>query len=101
MQDIISFILKNLVTHPDDVNITSTEEDGVTNYTIATHPDDVGRIIGKEGKVIKAIRTVMRVIAIQKGVRLRISVLSDQEKPSEEIVVTDESTTPDSLTLEI
>lgn len=91
MQDVLEFILKNITTSPDDVIVKSSEENGVINFTISVHSDDVGRIIGKEGKIIKAIRTIMRVIAIQKDQRVRVSVLSDQnEQPivtTEEVVV--------------
>lgn len=79
MQDVLQFILQNITTVPDDVKVDPQENGGVTNYVISVNPDDVGRVIGKEGKVIKAIRTIMRVIAIQKGVRVRVSVLSDSE----------------------
>lgn len=77
MQDVLAFILKNITTSPDDVKIEVQEEAGTTNYIVSVNPDDVGRIIGKEGKVIKAIRTIMRVIAIQKGVHIRVSVVSE------------------------
>ena len=79
MQDVLIFVLKNIVTHPDDVKIKETDEQGTTNYIVSVHPDDVGRIIGKEGKVIKAIRTIMRVIAIQKGIHVRVSVVSEAD----------------------
>jgi hypothetical protein len=77
MQDILQFILKNITTVPDDVKIEVQEEEGTSNYIVTVNPADVGRIIGKEGKVIKAIRTIMRVIAIQRGVHIRISVVSE------------------------
>lgn len=77
MQDILQFILKNITTIPDDVKIDVQDEDGTSNYIVTVNPADVGRIIGKEGKVIKAIRTIMRVIAIQRGVHIRISVVSE------------------------
>lgn len=79
MQDVLTFILKNLVTVPDDVKIEATDEQGTTNYLVSVNPADVGRIIGKEGKVIKAIRTIMRVIAIQKGLHVRVSVISEND----------------------
>jgi len=79
MQDVLEFILKNITTVPDDVKIDVQEEDGTTNYLITVNPADVGRIIGKEGKIIKAIRTIMRVIAIQRGVHIRISVVSEND----------------------
>lgn len=78
MQDILQFILKNITTVPEDIKIDVQQEEGdTTNYLITVNPADVGRIIGKEGKIIKAIRTIMRVIAIQRGVHIRISVVSE------------------------
>lgn len=77
MQDILEFILKNITTVPEDVKIEVEEVEGTSNYIVTVNPADVGRIIGKEGKVIKAIRTIMRVIAIQRGVHIRISVVSE------------------------
>lgn len=89
MQDILSYVIKNIVTTPDDVKIEEVvDETGTTTYQVTVNPSDVGRIIGKEGKVIKAIRTIMRVIAIQKGVHVRVSVVSESEgqtaNPSQE-----------------
>jgi len=93
MQDILQFILKNITTVPADIKIDVQNEEGLpaqagtTNYIVTVNPADVGRIIGKEGKVIKAIRTIMRVIAIQRGVHIRISVVSENDASNEEIVV--------------
>lgn len=81
MQDVLEFILKNITTVPDDIKIDVEEVEGTTNYIVTVNPADVGRIIGKEGKVIKAIRTIMRVIAIQRGVHVRISVVSENDSP--------------------
>lgn len=89
MQDILEFVLKNITTVPDDVKIEVEEAEGTTNYIVNVNPADVGRIIGKEGKVIKAIRTIMRVIAIQRGVHIRISVASENgQGPTEEVAPT-------------
>lgn len=79
MQDVLEFILKNITTVPDDIKIEVEEVEGTTNFIVTVNPADVGRIIGKEGKVIKAIRTIMRVIAIQRGVHVRISVVSEND----------------------
>lgn len=91
MQDILQFILKNITTVPEDIKIDVQQEGdlpageaGTTNYLITVNPADVGRIIGKEGKIIKAIRTIMRVIAIQRGVHIRISVVSENGPQNDE-----------------
>ncbi len=90
MQDILQFILKNITTVPEDIKIDVQQEEGdTTNYLITVNPADVGRIIGKEGKIIKAIRTIMRVIAIQRGVHIRISVVSENGPQNDELVGAD------------
>lgn len=95
MQDILSFILKNITTVPDDVKIEVEDQEGTSNYIVTVNPTDVGRIIGKEGKVIKAIRTIMRVIAIQRGVHIRISVVSENDmQPGATQEVVSESIAP-------
>ncbi len=103
MKDILEFIVKNITTNPSDVVITEEEIDGVTNYSVTVNPEDVGRIIGKEGKIIKSIRAIMRVIAIQRGVRVRISVISEndgsQVEPEMATTETD-STTAEEVTTE-
>lgn len=100
MKDVLDYILKNITTQPADVEVKEALEDGTTNLTITVHPDDVGRVIGKEGKIIKAIRSIMRVAAIQKGLRVRVSVVSDdntsqtatpQDNPTTEEVVVEEA----------
>lgn len=100
MQDVLTFILKNIVTLPDDVQVTEEVVDGVTNYSVTVNPQDVGRVIGKEGKVIKAIRTILRVIAIQKGVHVRVSVISEASEANTDIPP-DSSGSEDSITIEV
>jgi len=95
MQDILQFILKNITTVPEDVKIDVQDEDSTSNYIITVNPADVGRIIGKEGKVIKAIRTIMRVIAIQRGIHIRISVISENESQQNETNLTNSTTDDD------
>ena len=96
MQDILIFILKNIVTIPDDVKVEESLDQDTTNYTVTLNPTDVGRVIGKEGKVIKAIRTIMRVIAIQKGLHVRVSVVSEGDTP-----VSPSSSNPDEISVEV
>lgn len=104
MKDVLEFILKNIVTLPDEVVVEEVNEEETINYVVTVNVSDIGRIIGKEGKVIKAIRTIMRVIAIQKGVHVRVSVVSESqgESTSEptETFVTEEAPTND-LSVEV
>ncbi len=81
MKDILTFILKNITTHPEDVKVEEKIENGVKVLTIKTNPEDTGRVIGKEGKIIKAIRAIMRVAAIQRAERVRVSIISESDSP--------------------
>ncbi len=56
------------------VQIDETEEDGITNYTVHVDKENMGKIIGKEGKVIRAIRNVMRIPAIKQEKRINVSL---------------------------
>ena len=80
MKQLIEYIVSNIVNHPESVVIAEeqTEDKEATKYLIKVDPEDVGRVIGKEGKVIKAIRQIVRISAIQKGTRAIVDLLEDQ-----------------------
>lgn len=81
MKDLLEYIIPNIVNHPEDVVITETESNGVLNLSIKVNPEDMGRVIGKSGKVIKAIRQIGRIIAIKKGIRVNIDVVDEGNQP--------------------
>ena len=59
VQELISYVVKQLVDNPDNVTVTLKTEDNRTSAEIAVHPDDRGKVIGREGQTIKAIRTLV------------------------------------------
>lgn len=79
MKQLIEYIVSNIVNHPESVVITeSPSEDGtMTKYLIKVDAEDVGRVIGKQGKVIKSIRQIVRIAAIQKGTRAIVDLLEE------------------------
>jgi len=60
MKDLLLYIAKNLVEHPDEVTVT--EKQGTDELTLELHvaPDDMGKVIGRQGRIAKAIRTVVK-----------------------------------------
>ncbi len=78
MKPLLEYIVPNIVNHPEEVIISEESNEGFTNITIKVHPEDMGRVIGKSGKVIKAIRQIGRIIAIKKGIHVNIDVLDDK-----------------------
>jgi len=82
MRELLELILKNITTHPDEVIIEMANEEGREIYNITVNPEDMGRVIGKNGKVIRAIRSLAHVIAIRQGKRFRINVTEIGGQPS-------------------
>jgi len=75
MKDALYYIIISLVDNTDAVSIDeSTEQDGTINYSIHAAKEDIGKIIGKDGKIIRAIRNIMKIPAIKQNKRIRISI---------------------------
>lgn len=74
MKDTLLYIISSIVENPDKVEIKEEDNEGVMNYTVTVAKEDMGKIIGKNGKVIKAIRTIMKIPAIKNNKRIYISL---------------------------
>ena len=76
MKELLETVAKGLVEAPDAVEVTVDEpnEEGVVVYHLHVGPDDMGRVIGKQGRIAKAIRTVMRAAAIRKDVKIQVDI---------------------------
>lgn len=72
MKSLLEFILLRMVEHPEDLKIDEVEEMGLTIYKLKLHPDDIGRVIGRGGNVIKAIRKLAQVRAVKERLRVRV-----------------------------
>ena len=66
MKELVLFLAKSLVEHPDDVQVTETEGPEATILEQNVAPDDMGRVIGKQGRIAKALRSVVKA-ATEKG----------------------------------
>ncbi len=76
MQDLLVSIAQGLVEDPSAVSVTVDEvnEDGIVVFHLHVAPDDMGRIIGKQGRIAKAIRTVMRATANRKDMKVQVEI---------------------------
>lgn len=79
MKDALAFILSSIVENPDKIKINESEEDGIITFTISVAKEDIGRVIGKNGKIIRAIRNVLKIPAIKQGRRININLTEDSE----------------------
>lgn len=72
MKNTLQYIVSQIADVKDKVEIDEKEENGIVNYTIHIADEDIGKVIGKEGKVIRAIRNVMKIKAIKQNKRIQI-----------------------------
>jgi uncharacterized protein len=82
MQAFLDYVVKGLVERPDAVSITPVERDGITLFEIRLHPTDVGKIIGRKGSTIHAIRSLMQVGAAKKGIRCSLEIVEEEVEGS-------------------
>jgi predicted RNA-binding protein YlqC (UPF0109 family) len=75
MKDLVEYIAKSIVNEPDSVNVEEeTNDEGITlKLTVAD--DDKGRIIGKQGQIAQAMRTLLRVKAAKAATRVRLEIM--------------------------
>ncbi|HEY5913077.1 MAG TPA: KH domain-containing protein [Verrucomicrobiae bacterium] len=78
MQAFLEYIVRGLVQHPEDVTITPVEREGTTVYELRLHPQDVGKVIGRQGMTINAIRSLMLAGSARKGLRCTLEIVEDQ-----------------------
>ena len=81
MQAFLEFVVKGLVDRPDAVMITPVDRHGVTVFEVRVHPTDAGKVIGREGATIQAIRALLQVGAAKQGLRCSMELID--ERPPE------------------
>ena len=74
MKKAFEFIVAQIVDDPEKVEISETEDQGMINFSITVAPSDMGKIIGKNGKVIRAIRNVVKIAAIKQNKKINIAL---------------------------
>lgn len=78
MQAFLEFVVKGLVNHPETVTVTPVEKNGLTVYELRLHQEDVGKVIGKQGMTINAIRSLLLAGSAKKGLRCTIEIVEEK-----------------------
>jgi hypothetical protein len=78
MQAFLEYVVKGLVQKPDEVTVTPVEKTGMTVYELRMNPSDVGRIIGRDGVTISAIRSLLTAGSAKQGLRCSLEIVEDQ-----------------------
>jgi predicted RNA-binding protein YlqC (UPF0109 family) len=80
MQAFLEFVVSGLVNHPEAVSVTPVDQGGSTLYELRMNPEDVGKVIGRSGMTIGAIRTLAQVGAARKGRRCGVEIIEDRPR---------------------
>lgn len=81
MKELVEYLVRSLVDKPDEVNITQTEEESVTIIEIRVANDDAGKVIGKDGRIANAIRTIVKAAGAKDQKRVSVEIVT-QDMPS-------------------
>ena len=79
MQEFLEYVVKGLVQHPDAASVTPVERAGTTVYELRLDPSDVGKIIGRQGVTINAIRSLLLAGSAKKGIRCSVEIVEDKK----------------------
>jgi predicted RNA-binding protein YlqC (UPF0109 family) len=75
MKELVEYIAKAIVSAPDDVKVTEETDENRVVVKLEVAADDKGRVIGRQGRVAEAIRTLLRVAATKEGIRVRLEII--------------------------
>ena len=75
MKDLLTYIVQSLVDKPEEVSINEREQSGETVYEVRVADGDMGKVIGRQGRVVKEIRVLLKAVAQRRGMKVSVEVL--------------------------
>ena len=75
MKELLTYVAQHLVEHPDQVSVREVEGDGETVLELRVAPEDMGKVIGRQGRIAKEIRTLVRSAAQRAGKRVTVEIV--------------------------
>ena len=75
MKELLTYIVQNLVEKPDEVYVTEREANGETVFEERVADGDMGKVIGRQGRIVKEIRILMKAVAQRKGKKVSVEIM--------------------------
>jgi predicted RNA-binding protein YlqC (UPF0109 family) len=75
--ELVGFLVQGIVAHPEEVEVEEFFDDAGTVYGVRVHPEDIGRVIGREGRVANALRHVVKAAATKVGTHVTVEILTE------------------------
>ncbi len=81
MKELVEFIVKSLVDHPEEVIVSEVDGERAVIVEVRLSPTDIGKVIGKNGKTINAIRSLLACASAKKGKRAILEIIEPERQP--------------------
>jgi uncharacterized protein len=78
VEQLLTYLARALVDQPDQVGLRVSEVDGARLYELKVAPEDVGKVIGRDGRTVNALRTLLSAAAQKQGQKVRLEILDDR-----------------------
>ena len=75
MKELLTYIVQNLVEKPDEVSVTEREANGETVFEVRVADGDMGKVLGRQGRIVKEIRILMKAVAQRKGKKVSVEIM--------------------------
>ena len=75
MKELLTYVAQHLVEYPEQVSVTETDADGEVLLELRVAPEDTGKVIGRQGRIAKEIRTLIRSVAQRSGKRVSVEIV--------------------------
>ena len=75
MKELLTYVARNLVDHPEQVSVNEIQSDGETILELRVAPEDTGKAIGRQGRIAQEIRTLIRSVAQRSGKRVSVEIV--------------------------
>lgn len=79
LESLITYIAKSLVDRPEKVELKLSNSDGGLTYELEVAPEDVGKVIGRDGRTVNAMRTLLSAAAQRRGEKARLEIIDDRK----------------------
>ncbi len=82
MEELLTYLARALVDQPDQVSLRASEAEGARLYELKVAPEDIGKVIGRDGRTVNALRTLIGAAAQKQGQKVRLEIVDDRRTAS-------------------
>jgi predicted RNA-binding protein YlqC (UPF0109 family) len=75
VKELVEYIARGLVDHPERVSVAELPQANLTIYELEVAPDDMGKVIGRQGRMVNSIRALVKAAAVRRGIRVNVEVV--------------------------